>query len=360
MVSRSLFKRKRWFYACLAAVALLLAVALALPVAARFYLNQYVLNDMGEYRGHVEDIQLHWLKGAYVLNNLKVLRKGSEKDTPFFQVEELRFSLSLSDIVRGDFAFSAWLKKPALNFMDARREEDRQTGKGGNWLDAVESIVPETLSRIDIEDGVLTFKNPDSQPKVDVRADKLNAVVRNMTNVENKTGDKVARAQLTGRVLKQGEVAVDVDFDPNSFNDFDFKLEATDLHLDNLNDVSRVYASLDFESGQGEIYSEINAADGQIDGYVKPMFSDINILSWEQDVEEQGDNPVQFLWEGLAGGIKTAFTSFSSGKFATKIDLSGSIERAEMSATQAFFEIVKNAFVQPLKSGFASEDRNES
>lgn len=360
MSFRRIYKRKSVFYTLLTLLVVVWFLALALPVGVRAYLNHYVLNDMGVYQGRVGDIDLRWFKGAYALNDLRVTKVSSEKDVPFFQVDEFLIYASLPAILQGDLSFSARLKSPQLNFMDSGREDDRQTGEGGSWLKTFESIVPDRLDRIDVENGKLAFKNLDSSPKVDIQADNLEISAKNLTNRRNREGKNVATATLKGRVLDHGNLDVNVDFDPTNFENFDFKLKATDIDLSSLNDLSRVYANLDFRKGHGEIYSEISAIDGDIDGYIKPMFTDVDILSWKQDVESQDDGPVQVVWEGLVGTFKTLFTNFSTEKIATEIELDGSIKKPDISPMQAFMGVVKNSFGSALESGFSSENEGAS
>ena len=57
----------------------------------------------------------------------------------------------------------------------------------------------------------------------------------------------------------------------------------------------RQYIKADAESGDFELYTELAAADGRFKGYAKPIMTNVNIYS----SEEQEENPLKRLWEGL-------------------------------------------------------------
>jgi small-conductance mechanosensitive channel len=80
---------------------------------------------------------------------------------------------------------------------------------------------------------------------------------------------------------------------------------------------------------------EIEAVDGQLSGYAKPLLENVQIFSWEQDVERQEDNPFRLLWESIAGGIENLFKNQEQDLFATKVEIKGEVDNAQASPLQA-------------------------
>jgi hypothetical protein len=67
-------RRYSWpLKALLILVLLVLTAQLALPWLIRDYLNDK-LADMGDYRGHIGDIDLAWWRGAYRINELTIVQ----------------------------------------------------------------------------------------------------------------------------------------------------------------------------------------------------------------------------------------------------------------------------------------------
>lgn len=331
---------------------LLLVAYISAPIFAKHYLNKYVLADIGDYTGHVDSVDLKIFKGTYVLHDLVVYRKGGNRDIPFFAVRDFSVYLSWEALRNGALLVSVTLKEAQLAFLDAKKEQNRQSGEGGNWLTAFENLIPTTLHELKVVNSRLSFQNTDTEPPVQLQATDINGRLTNLTNVKDRDGRRVATAEVAANLLNGANANVHVKFDPFSFGDFDLAFKAEDVSLVELNSFSKAYGNVDFEDGSGSVFAEITAKDGQMEGYIKPLFENVNILSWQQDVAEQGDNPLQLLWEGGVGFIKTLLTNSSSDKVATRIEISGSIESAEIDSWQAVGSLIKNAFAEALRTRF--------
>lgn len=339
-----------WTFGALLLV-LLLAWALA-PFIIKHYLNKRVFDDMGNYTGYVVDVDLNLLRGSYVLRDLVLWRKGGNTEIPFFRVEALSISVSWDALLHGSILASVLVDKGELNFLDARKPEDRQSGKGANWLAVLDELLPTKLHRLEITGSSISFKNLDTKPKVDLKAENIEAVITNLTNVKDEDGRRVAEASATANLLEGAFLAAEAQFDPFNFDDFVFAGKMHGIHLPQINDFTTNYLNIDFEDGDGEVYVELEAEDGELTGYAKPLFRDVNVLSWRQDVEEQKDNPFQLLWEAGLGFFKTLFTNVDTKTLATQIDIRGSIDKAQINSWQAVGGIIKNAFIEALQSSF--------
>ena len=345
-----------WLKAAVIGLMAMLIVSIVSPPVLKTYLNSVVLSNMGSYEGHVEKVRIHPLKGYYALNELVVRRSSSQKDVPFFKVDSLRFHLSLKAIFKGDLVFVAELVRPEVNFMDAEKEEDKQTGEGGNWLQTLETVLPDTLGEIRVENGSLSFKNMDSNPRVDLRANNVDIRVINLAGTESKKYGSKGEAIVSGDALEHGVIDFKASFDHSNLSNFQMRGSIKNLKLSSLNDISRVYANLDFKSGEGDIFTEITGGNGTFSGYVKPLFTNVDVLSWEQDIEEQGDSLIQFAWEGIAGLLQTLLTNPVSDKLATKIEFEKQYDELNVDALSAFWGVITNAFVDTMSAGFDGDD----
>src|SRR5699024_3569047 len=61
---------------------LLIILHLMLPWLVREFLNDK-LADMGDYRGHIEDVDMTWWNGAYRINGLEIIKVEGENQVPF-------------------------------------------------------------------------------------------------------------------------------------------------------------------------------------------------------------------------------------------------------------------------------------
>lgn len=327
---------------------LLILIGIFSPMIIQYHLNHNVFRDMGNYTGRVEDVDVNWWSGSYRLKELVLWRKGGNQDVPFFRVEDFSIGLSWDAIRRGAIRAGVVLENAELNFLDAERAEKRQTGKGTNWLDVLEELLPTTLHRLEIRRSRITFQNFDAEPKIDIQAQEIDALITNLTNVKDHEGRRVATAQLDAKILGDAPITAQARFDPFDFNDFLFAAEVRQIDLTRVNNLTAHYANVDFASGHGSLFAEFTARDGQLSGYVKPLLEDVNIVSWEQDVKQQGDNPLQLLWEGMLGFLKTLFTNSETRQFATQIEFEGTLDEATVKSWGAVLGVIRNAFVEAL------------
>jgi hypothetical protein len=124
------------------------------------------------------------------------------------------------------------------------------------------------------------------------------------------------------------------------------------LDLKQLNPLLQAYARLDVASGSGEFLMELQAKDGKVNGYAKPMFRDLEVLSWQQDVVEQHDNPLRLAWEALTGGTAWIFKNQRADQFATRIPISGDLKAPQTGKLDALLAILRNAFGEAFKPQF--------
>jgi len=335
---------------------LLIAVHIALPYVVRNYLNDK-LADMGDYRGHVTDVDLALWRGAYRINGLNIVKVDGKVPVPLLKVPLIDLSVSWHSLWY-DHAVVAQVTfvSPELNFVDGGPDKQQsQTGAGTDWREQLNKLLPITLDELRVEDGKITFSNFTSTPKVKIEADKVNASVYNITNVVDTAGNRDARFE--GKALLQGQAPMEssATFDPfSNFEDFDFKLRATNLQLKRFNDFASAYGKFDFNAGSGDIVIEAQANKGQLSGYIKPLLRDVDIFNWQQDVENQNKGFFRSIWEAMVGASETVLKNQRKNQFATRVELSGSVHKRDVSAFQAFLQILRNAFVQAFNTRYDS------
>jgi hypothetical protein len=117
------------------------------------------------------------------------------------------------------------------------------------------------------------------------------------------------------------------------------------LDVTKLNDLALLYGKFDFKRGWFDLVVEADSKEGQITGYVKPLFRNLRVFSLAADIKEDG--VLQFFWQALVGGATTLFKNFHRDQFGTMIpfsaDASGATS-ADILATVG--NVLRNAFVR--------------
>lgn len=346
--------RYRWpLWGLLGFILLLISLHLALPWLVRDYLNDK-LAAMGDYRGQVAEVDLAWWRGAYKINGLTIVKTTGKVPVPFLEAPLIDLSVSWHSLwydhaVVAKVAF----ERPVLNFVDGGSKQASQTGQGTDWRQQLEKLLPITLNEVRIENGTLTFRNFNSKPSVDLKATQLQASIRNLTNVEDFKGRRDARFEGKAKLLGDATVQSSATFDPFSdFEDFQFRLRATDIELRRLNDFASAYGKFDFNAGHGDLVIEAEAKKGRLTGYIKPLLRDVDVFNWQQDVKNEQKGFFRSIWEALVGGGETVLKNQRKNQFATRVELSGSVRKSDISAFEAFLQILRNGFVQAFNARY--------
>lgn len=354
--------RYRWPLAVIAAlVVLLVIVHIALPFLVRDYLNDK-LRDMGAYSGQVADVDLALWRGAYVINGLEITKVDGKVPVPLLDVPRTDIAVSWHALWY-DHAVVARVAflRPTLNFVDGgANKQASQTGEGTDWRAQLEKLLPITLNEVRVDDGKITFNNFTSKPPVKLEATRIDASLYNLTNVEDAQGKRDAR--FDGKALLFGHAPLDAQatFDPfSNFEDFEFRLRVTDIELKRVNDFASAYGKFDFNAGHGDVVVEAQADKGKLNGYIKPLLRGVDVFNWQQDVENKDKGFFRSIWEALVGGTETVLKNQRKNQFATRVELSGNVHQQDISPLQAFWQILRNGFVQAFNARYEQAPPSE-
>lgn len=345
------YRRPLWILLSLAL--LLLVIHLALPYVVLNYLNGK-LADMGDYRGHVEDVDLAWWRGAYRLDDLVIEKKNKQVQAPLFTTDAIDIGISWKALWKDQaLVGEIILEQPHLNFVDGEQKESSQTGDGVEWRDRLNGLMPFTLNELRVVDGQISFRNFQADPPVHVYASAINASLFNLTNTAEQNQGRIARFEGNAQFLNQAPMEASAQFDPyTDWEDFQFSLRVTGVDLTKLNDFSNAYGSFDFAGGTGDLVIEVEAKDSQLDGYIKPLLRDVEVFNFEQDVKNEDKGFFRGIWEAVVGGGEEVLQNQRKEQFATRVELNGSTKDTDVSPFQAFVAILRNAFVEAFSARF--------
>lgn len=339
---------------------LLLLLNLLLPYLVRHYLNDK-LADMGEYQGHIEDVDMTWWTGSYRLNGLEITKSSGAVRVPFVSIPSTDIAIRMRALWReGILVGVVDLHEPVLNFVDGDSKQERQTGEGVDWRSKLEQMVPVQLNEVNVHNGTVTFRNFSSHPQVNLSADKVQLNIRNLTNAPDAQGKRSASAKGAASFLGHAPLELTAYFDPlGRVDNMDLKLRMLGLDLTRMNDFASAYGKFDFKAGSGDLTMEVKVRKGQLSGYIKPLMRDVQVFDMEQDIRNKNKGFFRGLWEALVQGGETVLKNQSKDQFATRIKLSGSLDHASMSAFQAFIAILRNAFVEAFNNHFEQPENKD-
>jgi hypothetical protein len=336
-----MLRRYKFFWAIVILVAVLVALRAALPSLVKDYVNNK-LQAMEAYDGHVDDVDIALWRGAYGVDGMRIVKTGAKQPTPFFSGDRIDFSVEWRSLLRGSLVAEGTFLRPNLNLVQARNEQQSQTGKEVNWPDQLEKMFPFRFNTVRVKDGTITFRAPGIRTQDALRATHVNGEISNITNVIDRDKETFADFRLAGRILDKGTASVSGSVNPLQRSPtFDVNLAVKNVQLPDVNPWLREYIKADAESGELELYTELAAADGKFKGYAKPIMRKVNIYS----SEEPEKNPLKRLWEGLVEFAANVLENEESGQVAARIPFSGTIKDPEAGVFETIVSVMRNAFV---------------
>lgn len=330
-------------------VVLIVGLRLALPIWATNTINAR-LDELGDYHGHIADVDIQLWRGAYAINDLVIVKRSGKVPVPFVNAPLIDISVSWRELLNGVVVAEVVFEGPQLNFVDGAGRGENQSGRGVDWRETLRELVPIRLNEVRVHDGTVAFRAFNTRPPVDMEATDFEATILNLTNVRGEGGHRVAKLDAEAKVLGQAPLRSHAAFDPfGTLDDFAFDVQVTGIEAVRLNPVLQAYASIDVASGRGDFTMELEAKEGLLKGYAKPLFQNLNVFSWEQDVEKQKDNPLRLAWEALTGAVMTILKNHPADQFATRIPISGNLKHPDLDRWEALLAILHNAFVEAFK-----------
>ncbi len=217
-----------------------------------------------------------------------------------------------------------------------------------------------------------TAKQVSNEPEILLRLDKLNVLnstfsFRNeaaktpyqlfvshtdirLANLSNQRGEGTATGTVKGQFMGSGDTDIQLTFLPvGKQSDLDLKARIDGADLAAMNDLLRSYGGFDVGGGQFSLYSEVSIRQGNVKGYLKPLFKDVDISDPTTESEKE---VLQQVKETLLRGISWILKNRPRHEIATTVNIKGTLRSPQFSTWEAVGGLLKNAFIKPLLPGF--------
>ncbi|MFN3402707.1 MAG: DUF748 domain-containing protein [Cytophagaceae bacterium] len=320
-------------------VLILISFRIALPYIVLKYLNN-TLSELNGYSGKVYDVDIHLLRGAYVIDCLVIDRVEKKMKTPFFQVERIDLSVQWRELTKGALVGEVEIFNPYLNFVATA-----PNGENNDWREPIQDLFPLRINKLRVDNGEIHYRDYQKSPDIDLYMRNIQAEASNLTNSEKISETLVASIESRGTVMENGSFYFNMKLDP--FADvptFDLDAKMEDLKATELNDFFMAYGNFDVQDGQIGLYIEAAANEGKLKGYVKPVIENLNVLK----PQEEDHGPLRMIYEGIIEGLGEIFKNRPKDRIATTAEFSGDLENLKVNNWGIIVDIFRNAFVEAL------------
>ena len=203
-----------------------------------------------------------------------------------------------------------------------------------------------TVDEFSVRNASLGYVDQTVTPPYRLYLSSTNIDLRKFTNRSDK---EPSHLNLTGSFMGSGRTRLEATFMPRQ-NDpkLDLSLEIDPTELRTMNDLLRAYGNFDVVDGRFSFYSQLRIEDGKVDGYVKPLFENMNVYDRRQD----SDKPVLHqLYEGIVGGLSGLLEN-RRDQVATQATLKGEATSPQMSTWEVVVNLLRNALFNAIVPGF--------
>ena len=209
------------------------------------------------------------------------------------------------------------------------------------------------VEEMQIRDSRLGYRDEALSPGYQIFFADTDITVR---NVSSQATTEPASLRVESKFMGTGLTRINSTFRPvNKTPEFDLSVQIAPTELRSLNDVLRSYGKFDVTHGRFSFYSELRAQDGQLTGYVKPLFTDMDVYDSEQDKDE---STLHRIYEGAVGGIATLLQNRRSDDMATRAEVVGRLDAPNVRTWQVVLNLLRNAFIEAIRPGLEADKRS--
>ncbi|UXX80300.1 DUF748 domain-containing protein [Reichenbachiella carrageenanivorans] len=324
---------------------ILIGARLYLPTFLTRYVTQVVQGIPG-YTGGVENIDVHLVRGAYSIHGLHIDKEERGVVQHFFESKRTDVSIQWKALFDGAIVGEIAFDQPKLNIVAKQEKESDTPSMTPDWTKPIKELIPLQINQLRVHQGQIHYLDHYSSPKVDIYLNQLDLHASNLSNATDQANK--LPAHVTAQATSIGGGRLDMSMDINVLKevpDFDMDLIFEEISMPALNDFIKAYSKIDVEEGLFSLYMEVSALDGTLNGYLKPVIEDLKIVKWKADKDE----PLKLIWELIASGIVEIFENQPNNRTATKIPITGKLNKAKAKYWLAMVNVLKNAFIEAIE-----------
>lgn len=341
-------------------IVILLIVRATAPAILLKETNKILAKFSDVYHGHIEDFDIHILRGAYGLDGLRLRLKKNSSTTKgghdlgpeFVFIKNLDVSIAWREILVGKFNTDIIVDEMKLmitnNLIDVIANNKKQSEKDSKLV--ASKLFPIHIGRIDIRNSSFEFAELLSVPEASRwKMTEMNGRISNVTSTPE---TPLSLLSFRGKLFNSSEVKVAGNLNMvKTPAVWDFDLVLKDFNLPNANAWLKRKLPLTFTSGKLDLYSEVRYENNKIEGYAKPFLHKADIVA----TGESFTSLKHFAIEISTAAANLILRTARDKTLATKILFSYENNEFNINSKKAISEAIKNGFSEKIPEGVDDE-----
>lgn len=337
-------KRRRWLIVLISIVIFFTIIRLILPYIVLKYVNK-TLGNIKEYYGHVEDIDIALIRGAYKINGIKLVKQDSvthkQDAIPFFAAPSIDLSIQWAAIFKGRLVGEIYVTDPALNFVKGKHKNEDAKADTTDFKTTLKKLMPLKINHFEIDNGQIHYIDRFSSPAIDIPIKNIQVKAENLSNANDSNKFLPSTVVAIGDVYG-GKLNLNVKLNAlEKKPTFDLNAGIDNVNMVDLNNFFQAYGKFQVKKGTFGLYTEFATKDGAFKGYVKPLLKDLEIA-------KEG-NFGQIAWEYVVTGVAEIFKNHKKDQVATEVPIEGRFDDPSVGLWTSISYVLKNAFVFALQ-----------
>lgn len=319
-----------------------------LPLILTWLVNFLGAKKLPGYRAKVRRVSLDVTTPRLVVSGLSLIEVNGEHS---LSVDSVVVGSRWRDLLRSALVADIRVNSPRLmldlnraNHAGVRSAEGKLNGNSQSdgqptWQAKVKSAPAFKIIAAALTDGEIHLVGIQGQNGTDIRVDRLDLALDNITNSLAIAPTLMAKAVCSARIMATGKLYFRAEAyplaDQPTFN-LDFQTENVDLT--EVRNVIESNIEIDVRRGNLALYLEAAAANGYVQGYVKPIFDHLEI---------DPPGPSTFLEKLKAWAAKLVVKvgkNKRKDRVATRLDFEGSLADPDLDVTDAILNFIRNGF----------------
>lgn len=350
---RNFFSRHSTLVKVLVIVAVvLLIIRLLLPSIVLKYANKTLAQIPGYY-GHVEDIDIALIRGAYQLNNIYInkIDTADGHQVTFFHSEVIDLSLEWKALFHGSIAGKLIFQRPMLRFTKEKTDFSKVKQDTSDFRVILKKFMPLDVNKFEVNHGEVEYMDSTSKPVISLKMTETYILALNLKNAYKK-GELLPASVTAHAYVYGGSVNYEMKLNPLAGRpQFDVNAELKNANLTDFNNFFLAYGKFDIHKGNLGIYTEMAAKDGKFKGYVKPVIKDLQVYG----PQDSAKGFMHQVWERIVGASASLLKNKKTKEIVTKVPIEGNFDNPDTGILDAIALLLRNAFIEALMPSIDNE-----
>ncbi len=208
------------------------------------------------------------------------------------------------------------------------------------------------ISDLEIRDSEFGYTDRTSRPPYRVFFSQISGTARRFSN---QLREGPSTVDLRGKFMGSGDTQVTGDFRPETKKaNLDLRIAIENTSMPAMKDLFRSAGKFDIKQGEFSFYAEMRIQNGYVNGWVKPIFRDVEITDRQ---DKANKSVLHKAYVGTAKVLAKVLENPPKKQIATTTLVSGPIENPNASLLQIVTHIVGNAWIRAILPGFERNAR---